>query len=180
MMKFRILAALAAGVMLVACSDESAVEQAATPEPAVTPTPAVETPEPAERAQPKPKPAEEPGGILQVTGSLNWNISTETAKFTCQRAARRNPFRAQWFDGIGRIGLMAGGFPLEDGTNGTEIQSFRLTSLADREAKNASLTDVSLTVKEAGTDGGTIIFEVTAEGNIESGGLFRASGTCRG
>jgi hypothetical protein len=98
---------------------------------------------------------------------------------TCQRAAMRNPFRVQWFDGPSKIGLLASGFPTE-GSDETRPDAFRLTSLASGEIANAPLGEVSLTVKELGEDGGTKEFEVTAKGKIETGGSFEASGTCRG
>jgi hypothetical protein len=171
-----ILAASVAALMLSACGDAPEEENAASAEPVVEP--AVE-PAP-EKIVEEPEPEKEHVAVIEVSGSTNWNISTDSSQLTCQRAVMRNPFRAQWFDGKSRIGLLASGFPLDDGSDGTEIDSFRLTSLASGEISNATLTDMKLTVKALDNEGGAITFEVIAEGSIESGGSFKATGICRG
>lgn len=171
-----ILAAMITALVLSACGNGSDTEEAVAAETPAEPVEEQVEEQPAPEPEPEP---EEPGAIIEVSDSASWNIKTESAQLTCQRAVMRNPFRAQWFDGPSRIGLTASGFPVE-GSDQTRPDNFRLTSLARNEIKNATLEEYSLTVKEVSVDAGLITFEIMAEGTIEGGGKFMASGTCTG
>lgn len=175
-----ILAAITTALVMSGCGNASEEEQVVTAEPAVEEAAEETAPAVTAEAESKPEEAEEPGAAIVVTGGTQWDVETDSAQLTCQRAAMRNPFRAQFFDGPSKIGLTASGFPPEDGGEQTQPDAFRLTSLAGGEIANAELTDVALSVKEVSIDAGMITFEIEATGNIEGGGKFTASGTCKG
>jgi hypothetical protein len=119
-------------------------------------------------------------GNIKAVGNSTWSVSSNTAQLTCQRAVMNNPFRAQWFDSGSRIGLVASGFPLNDGSDETRVESFRLTSLVGSKITNAEVTDAALSFRVVSSERGSSVFEVSAKGKIAGGGSFEASGKCRG
>ena len=172
------LAAILAAAFLAACSkapEEKPPEIVQSAED--TAEPAAEQPKP---EAPKKLPAKrEYNGHLEVTGNEAWNMSEDGVQLTCLRSVNRRPFRAQWFDAGTKIGLAANGMPQADGSGVARAMDFRLTSLAGSNVKDVELTDTRIWIEELSNEGASTVFEVTATGKIEGGGLFMATGKCR-
>lgn len=179
MNRYRWLAVGIAATVLFSCSkapEEPAAENIPPQEEVVEPVAKSELLVAEQRA---PSPREFYGSIKSV-GNSTWSVSSDAAQLTCQRAVMNNPFRAQWFDSGSRIGLVASGFPLDDGSDGTRVENFRLTSLVGSKITNAEVTDATLSFREVSSERGSSVFEVSARGKITGGGSFEASGKCRG
>ena len=119
------------------------------------------------------------GGRFEVSGNETWNVTSPAAQLTCQGSFGGSPFRAQWFDTQSKTGLLVTGRPLDDGSHGTRVDNFQLTSLAGTNQTNARLTGASLSVRKLSSQGAVGIYEVSATGTLIEGGSFEASGICR-
>ena len=168
MKKHTLLAAGMAVIILCACGDKAPQQPGKGAQLAESSSETMQA-----TAQP------ELGGRFEVSGNETWNVAAPAAQLTCQGSFGGSPFRAQWFDTQSKTGVLVTGRPLDDGSHGTRVDNFQLTSLAGTNQTNARLSGASLTVRKLSSQGAVGIYEVSATGTIIEGGSFEASGICR-
>ena len=118
-------------------------------------------------------------GSLRISDAADWEMEVEGIKLSCTADTPTSPFTAQWEDPVSGVALKISGF-IQEGVDETRIRSFSLANIKRGSEKRGMLEYARLLVRTVEKQGNLSRYLVEADGGLQNGGKFTATGTCVG